>query len=92
MNKTELISALAKKSETTLTATEKFLENFQELVMDTVANGNSIKLVGFGIWECVERSAREGRNPQTGEPIQIAGKNAPKFKPGKEFKTRVAGN
>jgi len=91
MNKSELISAIAKKSDSTLVATEKFLDSFQELIMDTVASGDAVRLMGFGAWECSERSAREGRNPQTGEAIQIEGKNVPKFRPGKEFKDRVAG-
>jgi len=91
MNKKEFIAALAQKTETTQVASERFLENFMDLVMETVANGDSVRLTGFGVWEHSERSEREGRNPQTGETMLIAGKRVPKFKPGKSFKDMVAG-
>ena len=90
MNKKELVAALAENLEITKVNSERFIEAFQEIIMATVADGGSVKLTGFGSWESTERAAREGRNPQTGESLQIASKVVPRFKFGKVFKDRVA--
>ena len=90
MNKKEFITALAQELGTTKVDSERFLDAFQEIVMTTVADGGVVKLTGFGSWESTERAAREGRNPMTGESLQIAGKVVPRFKFGKIFKNRVA--
>ena len=90
MNRKELVSALAAKNGSTKVAADKFLDDFQEVIMTAVANGSAVKLTGFGCWEAVERAAKVGRNPITGETIQIPSKVVPRFKPGKEFKDMVA--
>lgn len=58
----------------------------QDLIVGAVAGGDKVTYMGFGTFESRERSARKGRNPQTGEPIEIKAKKAPAFKPGKGFK------
>ena len=86
-----MVSALAEKNGCSKVAAEKFLEDFQEVIMTAVADGVAIKLTGFGSWETVERVAKTGRNPQTGTVMQIPSKTVPRFKVGKEFRDRVAG-
>lgn len=86
MNKTELISALAEKANVSKKNAEAVLNAFVETVEDTVKAGDKIQLVGFGTFESRERSAREGKNPQTGAKIQIAACKVPAFKAGKAFK------
>lgn len=61
-----------------------------EAIMDAVASGEKVTLVGFGTFEARQRQAREGRNPSTGKPIQIPATTAPGFSAGKLFKEKVA--
>lgn len=86
MNKTELVVTMAEKAGTSKKDTEAMLNAFIETVENTVKAGDKIQLVGFGTFESRERSAREGKNPQTGEKIQIAACKVPAFKVGKAFK------
>jgi len=89
MTKAELIATMAAKSGLTKSDAEKALNAFQESVIDAVKNGEKVSLVGFGNFEQTHRSARKGRNPQTGEEINIPASKAPKFSPGKTFKEAV---
>ena len=89
MNKTELVAAMAEQAEMTKKDAEKALTAFTEVVAKELKNGGKVQLVGFGTYEVSERSAREGRNPQTGEPMKIAASKAPKFKAGKALKDEV---
>ena len=89
MNKTELISALAAKSGLTKKDSEKALKAFEEAVTETLVAGGKVQLVGFGTFDVAERAAREGRNPQTGEPMKIAASKAPRFKVGKALRDAV---
>lgn len=91
MNKTELIAAMAEKSELSKKDTEKVLTAFVDTVTDELKNDGKVQLVGFGTFEVAERAARTGRNPQTGETIQIAASKSPKFKAGKALKDAVKG-
>ena len=86
MNKTELIAAIAEKSELTKKDAEKALKAFTDVVADELKKGEKIQLVGFGTFEVSERAAREGRNPQTGSTMKIAASKTPKFKAGKALK------
>ena len=86
MNKTELASAIAEKAEISKKDAEKALKAFTEVVAEELKKGEKIQLVGFGTFEVSERAAREGRNPQTGETMQIAASKSPKFKAGKQLK------
>ncbi len=86
MNKTELIAAMAEKAELSKKDAEAALKAFTEVITDELKKGEKIQMVGFGTFEVAERSAREGRNPLTGETITIAASKAPKFKAGKALK------
>ena len=89
MNRTELISAMSENADMTKVDTEKALKAFVDTVTEELKNGGKVQLVGFGTFEVSERAARTGRNPQTGEEIQIAASKTPKFKAGKALKTAV---
>ena len=82
MNKAELITSMAEKSQLTKKA---FIDSVQE----ALEGGDKVQLVGFGTFETRERAAREGRNPRTKETINIPASTVPVFKAGKEFKERV---
>lgn len=82
MNKSELISSMAEKSGLTKADAGKALDALIASVTEGLTGGDRIALVGFGSWTVEERSARTGRNPRTGEEIQIPAKKVVKFKPG----------
>jgi len=90
MNKGEIIDALSKETNTTKADAGRLLDAFVDLVQKNVKKGTDVTIVGFGTWTKAKRSARTGRNPQTGETIKIKAKSLPKFKPGKAFKDMVA--
>lgn len=83
MNKKELVSAIAEKSGLSNADAEKFVNAFVETTKETLGKAESIQLIGFGTFSISERSARTGRNPQTGKEMQIAAKKVAKFKAGK---------
>ena len=89
MNKTELIAAIADQAELSKKDSEKALKAFIDVVTEELKKGEKIQLVGFGTFEVTERAAREGRNPLTGEKMQIKASKAPKFKAGKALKDAV---
>lgn len=86
MNKTELVAAMAEKAGLSKKDAEKALNAFVDSVADAVKSGDKVSLVGFGTFETRERAAREGKNPRTGEKIEIAASKIPAFKAGKAFK------
>ena len=86
MNRMELVAAIAEKTELSKKDAEKALKAFTDVVAEELKKGEKIQLVGFGTFEVSERAAREGRNPQTGEAMQIAASKSPKFKSGKALK------
>lgn len=89
MNRTELVAAMAEKSQLSKKDAESALKAFIDVVSEEMQKGEKIQLVGFGTFEVSERAAREGRNPQTGETMKIAASKAPKFKAGKALKDMV---
>jgi DNA-binding protein HU-beta len=89
MNKTELVKAIAEKTEVSKKDVGAIVEAFQEVVTEALANGDKVSLIGFGNFEARERAARTGRNPQTGEEIQIAATKVPAFKAGSKLKDAV---
>ena len=89
MNKTELIAAIAAKSELTKKDAEKALAAFEEAVTESLIAGNRVQLVGFCTIDVAERAEREGRNPQSGEPMTIPASKAPRFKAGKKLKDAI---
>ena len=86
MNKTELIAAMAEKSELTKKDAGAALEAFTAAVEDALKAGDKVQLVGFGTFEVKNRPARTGINPQTKQPVKIAASKAPAFKAGKALK------
>lgn len=91
MNKQELVKAMAEKMPegTTLKTAEAAVNAFVESVTDALSNNDEVALTGFGSFKISERKARTGRNPQTGETMEIAAKNVPGFKAGKNLKDAV---
>jgi DNA-binding protein HU-beta len=89
MNKTELIEDVANKAGLTKAQTQNVLKALVSTITETVANGDKVILVGFGSFEPKVRSAREGRNPKTGEPVQIPAATVPTFSAGKAFREAV---
>ena len=89
MNKTELIDAMAADAGITKAAAKKSLESFLGNVEGSLKKGNRVSLVGFGSWAVTRRNAREGRNPSTGQTIQIKAKNVVKFKAGSDLANSV---
>ncbi|HAN09756.1 MAG TPA: HU family DNA-binding protein [Clostridiales bacterium] len=89
MNKSELITAMAENSGLTKKVAEQALKSFQDVVAKELSTGSKIQLVGFGTFETSSRTARTGRNPQTGKTMQIPASTVPKFKPGKALKDSV---
>ncbi|MCI9034801.1 MAG: HU family DNA-binding protein [Lachnospiraceae bacterium] len=89
MNKTELVAAIAEHADMTKKDADKAITAFTEVVAKELKKGEKIQLVGFGTFEVVDRDAREGRNPKTGETMTIAASKAPKFKAGKALKDEV---
>lgn len=88
MNKTELAKAMADKSTYNVSAAvaEDMVNAFMAVVKEEVAKDGKVQLIGFGTFESADRAARTGKNPQTGEPLEIPACKVPKFKPGKAFK------
>jgi len=89
MNKTEFAAAVAEKTELSKKDAEAAVKAFIDVVAEELKAGEKVQLVGFGTFEVSERSARQGRNPQTGETIEIAASRTPKFKAGKALKDLV---
>lgn len=92
MNKGELVDKIAEKANVTKKDADSILTAMLEVILETVASGDKVTLVGFGTFEARERQAREGRNPSTGEPIKIPATKVPAFSAGKMFKDKVVGN
>lgn len=91
MNKAELIAAVATGADLPKAAAERAVNALTETITNQLANGGEVTLVGFGTFSAKERAARTGRNPQTGEEIQIAAAKVPSFKAGKSLKDAVKG-
>jgi DNA-binding protein HU-beta len=90
MNKSELIDAIAEESGLSKGDAAKALDAVTGAIVDAVANGDSVSLIGFGTFKASARAAREGKNPKTGEKLSIAATTVPKFSAGTNFKAAVA--
>ena len=86
MNKAELVAAMAEQTNLSKKDAEAALKAFIDVVSEELKKGEKVQLVGFGTFEVSERAAREGRNPQTGETMEIKASKTPKFKAGKALK------
>lgn len=89
MNKSELIDAVANKSGLTKADSERAVKALVETVTGALKKGDQVTMIGFGTFLVRERKARQGRNPRTGETIQIKAANNPAFKAGKALKDAV---
>ncbi len=86
MTKADLVELVAKEAEMTKKDVEQLVEIIFDSIVGTLNRGEKIELRGFGSFRVRERSARKGRNPKTGEPVQIPAKRVAYFKPGKDLK------
>jgi len=89
MNKAELIEAMADAADISKAAAARALDGMVKAIIGAMREGDQVSLVGFGTFMVKERAARQGRNPQTGETIQIKASNIPSFKAGKALKDAV---
>lgn len=89
LNKTELITAVAEKAALSKKDATNAVDSVLSTIETALKSGNKVQLIGFGNFEVRERSARKGRNPQTGEEIEIKASKVPAFKPGKALKEAV---
>ncbi len=89
MTKAELVEDVAQAAELTKKDAERLVELVFESIIETLNQGEKIELRGFGSFRVRERGARRGRNPKTGDPVNIPAKRVPYFKPGKELKELI---
>lgn len=86
MNKNELIAAVADLADFTKADAAKAVDAVQQAIIQALSQGDEVRIVGFGTYSVVARSASEGRNPRTGDVIKIPASKQPKFKAGKGLK------
>lgn len=91
MNKGELVDKVAEKAQVTKKEADAVITATIDSIMEAVSSGEKVTLVGFGSFEPRERKAREGRNPKTGDKMEIPATTVPAFSAGKLFKEKVAG-
>ena len=91
MNKTELVAAVGEKAGLTKKDAEAAVKAVVDTITEALVNGDKVQLVGFGTFEVRERAARFGRDPRTGESMEIAASKAPAFKVGQGLKDAVNG-
>ncbi len=89
MNKAELVDAVADAADISKAAAARSVDTVLEVITESLKNGNSVTLVGFGTFSTRRREARTGRNPRSGEPIQIGASNLAVFKAGKALKAAL---
>ena len=89
MTKKDFVKKYAEKTGTSLKVAEEFVEAFMTTVEDAMLSKETVQFVGWGTFEPTHSEAREGRNPATGETVQIAAKNGIKFKAGKALKDKL---
>jgi len=89
MNKAQLVEEVVNQTGLTKKTSREAIDVVTSVITDSLARQEKVTLVGFGTFQVVERKARRGRNPQTGETIQIPAKRVPKFKAGKDLREVV---
>jgi DNA-binding protein HU-beta len=90
MNKSELIEAIAASAQLSKADAGRALEGFTAAITQALQAGDTVSLIGFGTFSVKERAARKGRNPKTGQEIDIAASKVPDFKAGKGLKDAIA--
>jgi len=91
VNKNELVNLVSERIEGGKAAATNAVDAVFEAIQETVSRGEKVAITGFGVFEKVERAARTGRNPATGESVQVKASSVPKFRPGTQFKAYVSG-
>ncbi|MCG8673055.1 MAG: HU family DNA-binding protein [Pseudomonadales bacterium] len=89
MNKTELIEAMADSADISKAAAARAMDGMIDAITKAMQNGDTVSILGFGTFSVRARAARTGRNPKTGEPMEISASRSPAFKAGKAFKDAV---
>jgi DNA-binding protein HU-beta len=89
MNKAELVNSLAERTGLTKTKSNEVVDTLVSVISETLKDGDKVTLVGFGTFTTTQRDARKGRNPKTGETLEIPAKRVAKFKPGSELTKSV---
>ncbi|QSO45735.1 HU family DNA-binding protein [Alicyclobacillus mengziensis] len=89
MNKTDLVQAVAQRTGVTKKEVAQVVDTVFDVIQESLSQGDKVQLVGFGNFEIRERAARKGRNPQTGEEIEIAASKIPAFKAGKSLREGI---
>ncbi|MDM8569407.1 HU family DNA-binding protein [Thiotrichales bacterium HSG1] len=89
MNKSELIAAISENADIPKTTASKAVDATMDAIKDALSDGDTVTLIGFGTFSVRERAARVGRNPRTGERLDIKATKVPVFKPGKSMKDAV---
>ena len=91
MTQSDLIKDISSRTGTTQKAAKTFLDAFVDSVQDSLQRGENVAISGFGTFRVAERAARTGRNPRTGEPLQVAARKAPVFSAGTTLRKSVSG-
>jgi DNA-binding protein HU-beta len=89
MSRIDLVTAMAASSDWTKVGADRALRAFLESVRTSLKRGQPVTLVGFGTFSVTRRKPRKGKNPRTGQPMNVAGGRTPRFKPSKELKRAV---
>jgi DNA-binding protein HU-beta len=89
MNKRELMEAIAERADVPKNEAQRYLDAFEEVVSDVLKGGDEIQITGFGKFYVREQKAREGRNPQTGEKMEIPARKVPTFSAGNSLKESI---
>jgi DNA-binding protein HU-beta len=89
MNKADLINSISEKTGLTKSKSNEVIDAFLESITDSLSDGDKVTLVGFGTFTTSQRDARKGRNPKTGESIDIPAKKVARFKPGSDLTKSV---
>ncbi|HLT18712.1 MAG TPA: HU family DNA-binding protein [Thermomicrobiales bacterium] len=92
MRKQDLIKEVARRTKQPESLSNEFVNATFDAIVDSLSAGEDVTITGFGTFGVTERAAREGRNPQTGEPMQIPAGKTPRFRPGTQLKRAVAGS
>lgn len=92
MNRSELIENVAARAGSDQAAARRHVDAVFDAIMESVASGERVLVTGFGTFDRFARPARQGRNPRTGSPIEVAAAEVPRFRVGQTFKNRVAGS
>ncbi|MFM7659108.1 MAG: HU family DNA-binding protein [Betaproteobacteria bacterium] len=90
MNKGDLIEVVSREADLSKAAATRAVDSVLKTIVKTVSKKQTVQLIGFGTFRAMKRNARKGRNPSTGEPLNIPSSTVPKFTPGSAFKEKLS--